>query len=84
MLSKDKLKLMMETNIMGARTFDYSTKVLYSRQKSMVDFDIKPDAFLTPLLWAYNTNLNKNVQVCVGDMPNIARLERLANNMTIY
>ncbi len=79
MLNKDRLKTLMEVNIKPARTFDYSTKVLYSRQKSMVDFNIKPDAFLTPLLWADNTNLNRNVQVCVGDMPKIARLERLAN-----
>lgn len=39
---------------MGSREFDLSTKVLYTKQKSMVDFNVKPDAILTPLLWAYN------------------------------
>jgi len=46
---------------MPSRDFDISTKILYSKQKSMIDFDIKPDAMLTPLLWAYNTNLNKEI-----------------------
>lgn len=68
---------------MPAKTFDLSTKVLYSRQKSMIDFQVRPDAILTPLLWAYNSNLNQQVQVCIGDLPNLARLERVANSMQV-
>lgn len=47
----------------------------------MIDFDVKPDAILTPLLWAYNESLNKSTtQVCIGDLPNLVRLENVANS----
>lgn len=47
----------------------------------MIDFDVKPDAILTPLLWAYNESLNKwTTQVCIGDIPNLVRLENIANS----
>ena len=59
----------MEQNIIPSTNFDLSTSVLYSKQKSIVDFDLKPDALMTPLLWAYNANVNSNVQLCIGDMP---------------
>ena len=59
--------------------FDYSTKILYSKQRSMVDFTIRPDSILTPLLYAFNQSLEKNKQVCIGDMPMLVQRERLAN-----
>jgi hypothetical protein len=51
----------MEQNIIPSTDFDLSTQVLYSRQKSILDYDLKPDALMTPLLWAYNANVNSNI-----------------------
>ena len=61
LLNKEKLKNLMEQNIIPSTDFDLSTQVLYSRQKSILDYDLKPDALMTPLLWAYNANVNSNV-----------------------
>jgi hypothetical protein len=55
LLNKKKLVNLMEQNIMPAKQdFDFSTKILYSKQRSMVDHEIRPDSMLTPLLYAYN------------------------------
>ena len=54
--------MLMEQNIMPmTEMFDLSTKVLYSKQKSMINNDIKPDALLTPLLYAFNSNLHDHI-----------------------
>ena len=63
--------------------YDLSTKVLYSKQRSMVDARIVPDSIMTPLLYAFNNNLDDNKQVCIGDMPMLVQRERLANSLTI-
>lgn len=47
----------------------------------MVDFNVKPDAIMTPILWAYNQNLNENVQICCGDLPKLIWYERVANSL---
>ncbi len=45
----------------------------------MINFEIRPDAMLTAMLWAYNTNLNKSIQICTGAYPMLAQRERVAN-----
>jgi len=76
--------MLMEQNIMPMKEmFDISSKVLYSKQKSMVDNEIRPDSILTPLLYAYNNNLNEQVQVCIGDIPMLVHRECLANSFKV-
>jgi hypothetical protein len=76
--------MLMEQNVMPMKEmYDFSTKVLYSKQKSMVDNEIRPDSILTPLLYAFNNNLNEQVQVCVGDIPMLVHRERLANSFKV-
>ena len=49
----------------------------------MLDYDLKPDALMTPLLWAYNANVNSSVQLCIGDIPQLILRERVANTIKI-
>ncbi len=76
--------MLIEQNVIPCKQmFDISTRALYSKQKSMVDDEIRPDSILSPLLYAYNFSLNQDVQVCIGDIPMVVHRERLANSVKI-
>ena len=38
---------------------------------------------MTPLLWAYNSNVNSHVQICIGDVPQLILRERIANSIKV-
>lgn len=48
----------------------------------MMDQELKPDAFLTPLLYAFNT-IDTNVQVLFGDKPTMIFREQIGRTLTI-
>ncbi|TNV80742.1 hypothetical protein FGO68_gene107 [Halteria grandinella] len=81
-LQGDKLKRLFEDNIIPATDeFEVGTNAVYSQTKRTMDLELKADAFLTPLLYAYNNHLNRSattgahIQVIVGDMPKVVHRE---------
>jgi len=63
--------------------FEVGSHCIYSKQKGMIDVDIKPDSLMTPLLYAYNNSLDSNVQTYIGDMPMLTQRYRYANALTV-
>jgi AAA+ superfamily predicted ATPase len=60
--NKDRIKSLMELNIMQSPLdFEVGNRCIYTRQKGLLEQDIKPDALKTPLLYSYNNLLNKNI-----------------------
>ena len=82
--NKQRLKSLFETNILPATDeYEVGKHCMYSRQRGLLQRDIKPDALLTPLLYSYNNLLSRNIQTCFGDMPMIVQRERYANSMKL-
>lgn len=54
-----------------------------------MDLELKADAFLTPLLYAYNNHLNRSattgahIQVIVGDMPKVVHRELAGRRLRV-
>jgi hypothetical protein len=67
----------MDENLYNAiDDFDVGAKAIYSRHKgSSLERVLKPDALLTPLLYAYNSSLNTRVNTYMGDLPMLVQRE---------
>jgi hypothetical protein len=84
MNNKQRLKSLFETNLIPATDeYEVGKHCMYSRQKGLLQRDMKPDAILTPLLYSYNNLLSRNIQTCFGDMPLIVQRERFANSLKL-
>lgn len=84
MNNRQRLKSLMELNVMEATDeYEIGKHCVYSVQKGLLLRDKKPDALVTPLLYSYNTALNRDIQTCFGDMPLLVQRERYANSMRL-
>ena len=82
--NRERIKSIVENNIMNAPDeYEVGKHCIYSKQKGLMEQDIKPDALLTPLLYSYNSALNRSVQTCIGDMPMLVQRERFAKSLKL-
>ena len=67
--------------------FDISAKVIYSMGELRYDENkVIPDAFLTPMLYTYNSlndTENNPRSIVIGDMPKLVQLEKWARALNI-
>lgn len=60
--NKNRLKSLYEHNLVPATDeYEIGKHCIYSRQKGLLQQDMKPDAILTPLLYSYQNLLNRNI-----------------------
>jgi hypothetical protein len=74
------MKKLMDENLYSAiDDFDVGAKAIYSRHKgSSIERVLKPDALLTPFLYAYNCSMNRRVNTYIGDLPMLVYREQMA------
>lgn len=98
-LHGDKLKKLFEENIIPATTeFELGSNALYTLGskaiynlssimciESVLEIDLKADAFYTALLYAYNQNPNKEtpLSVIIGDIPTIIQREQAGRHLKV-
>ena len=82
--STQKLKSLVERNIQPTiNEFELGQKVIYTRGRGLTALTHQADALFTPMLYGYQTAMQKNVKTCIGDMPMIMQRERQANAVRV-